>query len=149
ETDLEETVRAFDDLVRAGKVNYVGACNIEAWRVAKSLGISERIGVARLECIQNEYNLLQRSVEAEMLPMAREERLSYVAYSPLAGGWLTGKYRADQAPPADSRMALRPGPYEGLKSRATYQAIESFAAVAADFGASMPALALAWAFSNP
>src|SRR5438034_11067724 len=115
----------------------------------KSLGISDRLGAARFECVQNEYNLLQRSAEAEVLPLVTEERLSFVAYSPLGGGWLTGKYRMDQPPPPGSRMALRPGPYEGLKNRETYHTIEAFAAIAADFSTSMAALALAWAFSNP
>ena len=148
-TDLEETMRAFDDLVRAGKVLYLGFCNIETWRVVKSLWISERIGGARLQCVQNEYNLLRRDAEAEMLPVLAGEAVSFVAYSPMAGGWLSGKYRQGSGPPAGSRMELRPEPYAGFETDATYRAIERFREVAAAFGASMGALALAWAASHP
>src|SRR5215467_1243960 len=108
ETDLEETMRAFDDLVRAGKVLYLGFCNIETWRVVKSLWLSERMGGARLTCVQNEYNLLNSGAEHEMLPVLAAEGVSFVAYSPMAGGWLSGKYTKGNAAPAGSRMHLRP-----------------------------------------
>lgn len=147
--DLEETVRAFNDLVRAGKVLYVGFCNIEAWRVVKSLWLSDRLGAARLECVQNEYNVLHRNAETEMLPLVASETLSFVAYSPLAGGWLTGKYRRGQPPPSGSRMELRPEPYAGFNTVETHRAIERFGAISADYGASLGALALAWAASHP
>jgi aryl-alcohol dehydrogenase-like predicted oxidoreductase len=149
DTDLEETIRAFDDLVRGGKVCYVGCCNIEGWRVAKSLAISERLGTARFECIQNEYNLLHRTVETEVLPLVSEERLAFTAFSPLAGGWLTGKYRHGHGPPAGSRMSLRPDPYVSFQTSSTYQAIESLRTAAANYGASMGAVAFAWVLSHP
>lgn len=148
-TDLEETMRAFDDLVRTGKVLYLGFCNIEAWRVVKSLWISERNRCTRLVCIQNEYNLLHRDPETDMLPMLAAESLSFVAYSPMAGGWLSGKYSQGIPPPPDSRMALRPAPYAGFQNEATYRTIDRFRSVAAGYQASMGALALAWAKSHP
>jgi aryl-alcohol dehydrogenase-like predicted oxidoreductase len=148
-TSLEETMRAFDDLVRAGKVLYLGFCNIEAWRVVKALWVSDRLGAARLECVQNEYNLLRRSAETEMLPVLAAENVSFTAYSPLAGGWLTGKYREGQRPPAGSRMELRPEPYEDFTNAQTHGAIERLRALAADHGTSMGSLALAWAASHP
>lgn len=146
--DLEETMRAFDDLVRSGKVLYLGFCNIEPWRVVKSLWVSERIGGASLACVQNEYNLLHREAEAEMLPMLADEAVSFVAYSPMAGGWLSGKYRYGDAPPAGSRMTLRPEPYRDFQNDATYQAIDRLGSVAAQYGASLGALALAWAAAH-
>jgi len=148
-TDLEETMRAFDDLVRSGKVLYLGFCNIETWRVVKSLWISERIGGARLTCVQNEYNLLHRDAEVELLPVLASEALSFVAYSPMAGGWLSGKYLRGRPPPPGSRMELRPEPYAGFQTDATYRAIDRFGELAASFGASTGALALAWASSHP
>ncbi len=147
--DLEETMRAFDDVVRSGKVSYLGFCNIETWRVVKSLWMSERIGGARLACIQNEYNLLHREAEAEMLPVLASEGVSFVAFSPMAGGWLSGKYRQGDAPPAGSRMTLRPEPYGSFQNEATYRAIDRFGSVAADYGTSPAALALAWAAAHP
>jgi aryl-alcohol dehydrogenase-like predicted oxidoreductase len=147
--DLEETMRAFDDLVRAGKVLYIGFCNIEAWRIVKSLWLSDRLGTARLECVQNEYNVLRRNAETETLPLVASENLSFVAYSPLAGGWLTGKYRRGQAPPAGSRMELRPEPYAGFETAETHRSIERLGAMATEYGATLGALALAWAASHP
>jgi aryl-alcohol dehydrogenase-like predicted oxidoreductase len=147
--DLEETMRAFDDLVRSGKVLYLGFCNIDAWQVVKTLWLSDRRGAARLECVQNEYNLLHRSAETEMLPLVTSEHLAFVAYSPLAGGWLTGKYRERQPAPAGSRMELRPEPYSDFSNAETYSAIDRFRALAAEYGLSMGALALAWAASHP
>lgn len=147
--DLEETMRAFDDLVRGGKVLHLGFCNIEAWRVVKSLWVSERIGGARLACVQNEYNLLHREADAELLPMLAGEGVSFVAFSPMAGGWLTGKYRPGASPPEGSRMTLRPEPYLGFQNAATYATIDRLAASASEFGASLGAVALAWAMSNP
>lgn len=93
-TPLEETLRALDDLVRQGKVIYTGASNFAAWQVEKALGISAREGLTRFACIQPMYNLVKRQAEVEMLPMALEEGLGVIAYSPLGGGLLTGKYRA-------------------------------------------------------
>lgn len=148
-TDLEETMRAFDELVRAGKVLYLGFCNTEAWRVVKSLWISDRNGATRLACVQNEYNLLHRDAEVELLPMLPSEGLSFVAFSPLAGGWLTGKYRQGRQPPHGSRMRLRPEPYAGLQNEKTFRAIERLEKVAAGYGASTGALALVWTASNP
>lgn len=147
--DLEETMRAFDDLIRSGKVLYIGFCNIEAWRVVKSLWMSERISGARLACVQNEYNLLHREAEADMLPMLAAESVSFVAFSPMAGGWLSGKYRPGELPPPGSRMALRPEPYRAFQNDATYETIDRLSSLAAEYGASLGALALAWATAHP
>src|SRR5262245_8927759 len=95
-TPLEETLRGFDDLVRAGKILYPAASNFAAWQVAKALGISARNGWARFECLQPMYNLTKRQAEVEILPMAQSEQLGVISYSPLGGGLLTGKYSPAQ-----------------------------------------------------
>jgi aryl-alcohol dehydrogenase-like predicted oxidoreductase len=149
DTALEETLRALDDLVRSGKVRYVGASNIEGWRLVKGLWTSDRLGLARFELVQNEYNLLQRTAEAQVLPVTADQDLAFVAYSPLAGGWLTGKYRSGESHPANSRMTLRPGPYSHLGGEQTFAAVEALAAEAAELAVSTAALALAWVTSHP
>ena len=98
-TPLEETLGALDDLRRAGKLHYVGASNIEAWRLARALWISDVRGLARFEWVQSGYSLLDRSPEAEVLPLCADQGLGFSPFSPLSGGWLTGKYRREQAPP--------------------------------------------------
>jgi aryl-alcohol dehydrogenase-like predicted oxidoreductase len=149
ETELEETMRAFDDLVRAGKVRYVGASNIEAWRLAKALWVSDKRGYVRFESVQNEYNLLHRQAESEVLPLAVDQRLAVTPFSPLAGGWLTGKYRRGAPHPPGSRMTLRPEPYLDLDAEPNWRAIDVLAAEAASRRVSTAALALAWVTSHP
>ncbi len=106
ETPLEETMRAFDDLVRAGKVRYLGCSNHPAWLAALSIGISDRLGLARYECVQPRYNLLYRDIEAELLPLCRDQGLGVIAYNPLAGGFLSGKYQTVESLPAGGRFTL-------------------------------------------
>src|SRR5229473_7583791 len=106
ETPLEETLRAFDDLVRQGKVRYLGCSNYAAWQVALSLGVSARLNLARYDCVQPRYNLLFRDVEAELLPLCRDQGLGVIAYNPLAGGFLSGKYRDLEEVPPGTRFSL-------------------------------------------
>jgi aryl-alcohol dehydrogenase-like predicted oxidoreductase len=106
ETPLEETLRAFDDLVRQGKVRYVGCSNFPAWQVALALGVSESHGLARFDCVQPRYNLLYRDIEAELLPLCRDQGIGVIAYNPLAGGFLTGRYTNVDAKPTAGRFTL-------------------------------------------
>src|SRR5205085_5641489 len=106
DTPLDETLRAFDDLVRQGKVRYVGCSNYPAWQVAVALGVSECRGLARFDCVQPRYNLLYREIENELLPLCRNQGLGIIAYNPLAGGFLSGKYRSLESPPAGTRFTL-------------------------------------------
>ncbi len=106
DTPAEETMRAFDDLVRSGKVRYVGCSNFAAWQLALNLGVSERLSLARYDCVQPRYNLLHRDIEAELLPLCRDQGVGVIAYNPLAGGFLSGKYRSLEAPPAGTRFTL-------------------------------------------
>jgi aryl-alcohol dehydrogenase-like predicted oxidoreductase len=149
ETPVDETLRAMDDLVRQGKVRYVGSSNTEAWRLMKSLWVSDRLGLVRYDGVQNEYNLLHRGIEAEVLPLAADQDLAVTPFSPLAGGLLTGKYAPDRVHPAGSRLTLRPGPYQRLLTPATFRAIDALRAEAAERGAWTGALALAWVLAHP
>ncbi len=97
-TAIEETLRAMDDLVRQGKILYPAVSNWAAWQIEKALGISREKNLSRFECIQPMYNLVKRQVEVEILPMAQEENLGVIPYSPLGGGLLTGKYGVDKKP---------------------------------------------------
>ena len=148
-TPLEETLRALDDLVRRGKVHYIGASNMPAWSMAKALWLSDTLGLQRFDWVQNAYSLLDRSDEREMLPLCRDQGLGYTPFSPLAGGFLTGKYRLEQDYPAGSRMTLRPEPYLAIWNRATFDALDRFRSEAERRGVSMAGLALAWLMHGP
>ena len=149
ETPLEETIRALDDLVRLGKVLYVGASNIEAWRLARALSISDKNGRARFEWVQNSYSLLDRAPEAEVFPLCADQGLGFTAFSPLGGGWLTGKYRSGAPYPAGSRMTLRPEPYQHLVNDRTFGGLAALEAEARARGVEMSTLALAWVLHHP
>ena len=94
-------MRALDDVVRAGKVRYLGCSNFPAWMVALSIGISAAHDWARFDCVQPRYNLLFRDIEAELLPLCRDQGVGVIAYNPLAGGFLTGRYQSLEAPPPE------------------------------------------------
>jgi aryl-alcohol dehydrogenase-like predicted oxidoreductase len=144
ETPLEETLTALDDVVRAGKVVYVGASNIEAWRLSRALAISGARGLSRFEWVQNSYSLLDRAQEREMFPLCADARVGFTAFSPLAGGWLTGKYQAGAAYPDGSRMTLRPEPYRHLERDAIFRGLGALADEARARGVAVSSLALAW-----
>lgn len=105
-TPLDETMRAFEDLVSQGKVLYVGASNWRAWQVAKANGIAERQGYSRIVCIEPRYNLLFRMIEEDLVPMAIDEGIGIISYNPLAAGLLTGRYNKDAGVEAGSRFTL-------------------------------------------
>ncbi len=148
-TPLDETLRALDDVRRAGKVLYLGASNIEAWRLARATGISAQLGIARFECVQQPYSLLDRQAERELLPLCADVGIGVTAYSPLAGGWLTGKYRRDDPYPAGSRMTLRPEPYRHLETDRIFAGLDRLAGEARARGVTMSILALAWVLAQP
>ena len=149
EVPLEETLGAFDDLVHQGKVRYIGACNMPAWLMTKALWISDRLNLHRFEWAQNSYSLVDRGDEREMLPLCVEEGLGYTPFSPLAGGWLTGKYTSKDAYPAGSRMTLRPEAYTDYEKPETFAGLERLGTEATRLGVSMASLALAWVMSHP
>jgi aryl-alcohol dehydrogenase-like predicted oxidoreductase len=149
ETPIAETLGALDEVVRAGKAGAIGASNLDGAGLEQALETSDRLGLARYGWVQNEYSLLRRGVEEDVLPMCEREGLGFTPFSPLAGGWLTGKYRRGEAYPSGSRMTLRPDPYDDLVSDATFDGLEAFAAEAAARGVEPATLAVAWVLGNP
>ena len=146
-TPAEETLRALDDLQQQGKIVHAAASNWAAWRIARSLGISERQGFARFELLQPMYNLVKRQPEVELFPMALAENLGVIVYSPLASGLLSGLYAADRKPQAgrltQDRYAQRYG------DQSNYDVAGRFSAFAESRGFAPAALAVAWAMSHP
>ena len=149
DTPLEETMHVLDDLVRAGKVLYIGASNIEAWRLARSLWIGDKHGLARFDWVQNSYSLLDRAPERELFPLCADQNVGFTAFSPLAGGWLTGKYQNASQYPEGSRMTLRPEPYRHLVNDAVFRSLTAFSAAARSRDVDMSALAIAWVLQHP
>jgi aryl-alcohol dehydrogenase-like predicted oxidoreductase len=145
----EETLGAFDELVREGTVGAVGASNFTAEQVAEALELSALEALTRYEWVQNAFSLLQQGDRQTMFPLCREHGLGYAPFGPLAGGWLTGKYRRGEEPPPGSRMTLRPEGAEGYRTDATFDALEAFEREAQGRGVSMAALALAWLLHVP
>src|SRR5215203_88743 len=149
-TPLDEQFRALDDLVRQGKVRYVGVCNYQAWQVCQALGVQDRINASRLITAQNPYSLLNRELEREMFPFARASRIGIMAYAPLAIGLLSGAYRPD-APPSASTLWARKGP-ESLAAALNGQpgdVIRTAFAVAERTGATVAQVALQWVMTHP
>jgi aryl-alcohol dehydrogenase-like predicted oxidoreductase len=107
ETPLDETLGALDDLVHSGKVRYIGCSNYPAWLLCKALWTSDKLGLARFDCVQPRYNLLFRQIEAELLPLALDQGIGVICYNPLAGGVLTGRYQAGQAPEEGTRFTVQ------------------------------------------
>ncbi len=147
-TDVGETLRALDDLVRAGKILYPACSNFAAWQVAHSLGVQAAAGWAPLVAVQPMYNLAKRQVEVEILPMARTLGVAVIPYSPTGGGLLTGKYGAARVPEGgrliDNRMyKVRYG------DPAVYGIADRFCALAAELGHAPATLAVAWVASHP
>jgi aryl-alcohol dehydrogenase-like predicted oxidoreductase len=149
DTPLDETLQALDDVVRMGKVIYVGASNIEAWRLARGLWISDKVGLCRFDWVQNSFSLLDRAAEGEMFPLCADQRVGFTAFSPLAGGWLTGKYRASGTYPEASRMTLRPEPYRHLERDHVFRGLAALGEEASTRGVEMGALAISWALHHP
>ena len=148
-TPIGEPLEALDELVRAGKVGALGASNVDAAELEEALRTSEERGLARFDWVQNSYSLLEREDEADVLPLCARHGLGYTPFSPLAGGWLTGKYRRGEPYPAGSRMTLRPEPYEEIARERTFDGLEAFESAARERGTDAATLALAWVVDNP
>jgi aryl-alcohol dehydrogenase-like predicted oxidoreductase len=147
-TPLEETLRALDDLVLAGKILYPAASNFAAWQVAKALGLSALHDWARFECLQPMYNLVKRQAEVEILPMAQAERLGVISYSPLGGGLLTGKY-GSQRRPESGRLMENKMYQTRYGDPQVYQIAEKFTQFAEQHAFDPAALAVAWVAAHP
>ncbi|MBX8489642.1 aldo/keto reductase [Pseudomonas lijiangensis] len=138
-TPVEETLRALDDLVRQGHVRYVGVSNWAAWQVSKALGISDKLNLARFQSYQGYYSLIGRDVEREVVPMLESEGLGLIAFSPLAGGYLTGKYRVDAK--TGRRASIQFPPVDEVRGQSLLSAMD---AVASARDVSLESVALAW-----
>jgi aryl-alcohol dehydrogenase-like predicted oxidoreductase len=152
QTPDEETLRALDDLVRQGKVRYLGCSNFPAWQVALDLGISARLNLARFDCVQPRYNLLYRSIEDELLPLCRQQGLGVIAYNPMAGGFLSGKYRNLEESPAGTRFTLgKTGELyrERYWHQAQLRAVEELRKHFEPRGKSLVTVAVAWVLNQP
>jgi aryl-alcohol dehydrogenase-like predicted oxidoreductase len=140
---LDETFGAFEELRGAGRIGAYGVSNFDAAQLELALAAGAP------DAIQNELSLLARHDEATVLPLCERERVAYLVFSPLAGGWLTGKYRRDEAFPAGSRMTQRPDPYAAFVSDEVFDRLERIATLAAEGGRSMAGAALAWLLADP
>ncbi len=144
-TPIEETMRALDDLVRDGKVRYVGCSNFEAWRLCEAVWTARTSGLAPMVSVQPAYSMLNREVERELLPVCDRYGVGVLPYFPLEHGLLTGKYRRGQQPPADSRLAVHGAPLQA----ADFDLIEALAGFAESGGHTLLELAFAWLLSRP
>ena len=147
---LEESVRALDDLVHAGKVRYVGCCNHEAWQVCKSLWVADRLNAIPYMCVQNMYSLLNRHLEKEMFPFLRDAGLGAMAYSPLHIGLLSGLYSPGALPPPGSLWASRPAEaYAAMAGEAAQKVMATVIERAGELGKTPAQVAIAWVLSHP
>jgi len=135
---IAETAGTLDELVRAGKIGAYGLSNVGGAQ------LREAIGAGDFRWVQNSYSMLDRAAEEEVLPLCREHALGFTPFGPLAGGWLTGKYRRDAPPPAGSRMTLRPEPYEHLRTDEVFDLIEDL-----ERRGDPATLAFRWLFEQP
>jgi aryl-alcohol dehydrogenase-like predicted oxidoreductase len=147
-TPIEETLRGLDDLVRMGKIGYIGASLYASWQLAHANVLAELKGWTRFAVLQSEYNLLKREVESEVLPYCRAHRVGFVPYYPLAGGFLTGKYEWGKPPPAGSRGESAKAVQE-LMVEKNYQIVGRLSGWAKDRGRGVNELAQAWLLAQP
>jgi aryl-alcohol dehydrogenase-like predicted oxidoreductase len=148
-TPLEETLGALDDLVRSGKVRYVGVSNYAAWQIMKALGISARDHLPRFVSQQIHYSLQAREAEFELVPLTLDQGLGILVWSPLGGGLLSGKYRREQEPPAGSRHLTDWGEPPIYDQDGLYDIVDALVEIAGDRGVSPSQVALAWTLAQP
>ena len=151
-TPIDETLRALDDIVRAGKARYIGCSNYPAWRLAQAVETSRRLGIAGYESLQPRYNLLYREIETELLQLARAEGLGVIVYNPMAGGFLSGKYKKGDDPWEGHRFTLGTA---GRRYQQRYwhdvhfDAVDAFTKAVEARGLAPAAVAVAWVLAQP
>lgn len=152
-TPLEETLSALTDLVRSGKVRYIGVSNFMAWQIVKALGVSELNGFEKFVCLQPQFSLVERGIEDEVLPACISEGLGVIPWGPLGGGFLSGKYRRSERPPEGSRIAeATESMDEYWEKRAierNWQVLDAVGAVSEETGKSYAQIALNWLLHQP
>jgi aryl-alcohol dehydrogenase-like predicted oxidoreductase len=148
-TPIDETLRALDDLIRQGKVRYVGNSNFPAWRIAEAEYVARAMNVNRFISCQDEYSLVVREIEKDLLPCAQEYKLGLLPYFPLASGLLTGKYKRGQAAPDDTRFAKAPMLRDRYVTSRNEGIVEKLHAFAQARGRTMLELAFSWLAARP
>ena len=150
ETPIEETLRALDDMVRSGKVHYIACSNFRAWRLCEALWTSQRLNLHAFCCVQPLYNMVNRDIEVELLPLCQEYNIGVVSYSPLARGILTGKYKPGETAPEGSRAARKdPRMLQAEWREDSLKVAAEIAAHCQSRGVSPSQFALAWCLANP
>ncbi len=152
DTPMDESLSAMDDLVRSGKVRYIGVSNHPAWKIARAIGRSELLGLARFVSVQPRYSLLFRQTERDIFPMCAEEGLAVIPYNPLAGGLLTGKHNYDAPPPEGTRFRLGTAAsnyQDRYWQEREFTSVETLGEIAAGAGLGMVQMAIAWVLANP
>jgi aryl-alcohol dehydrogenase-like predicted oxidoreductase len=151
-TPIEETLRAFEDIQRAGKARYIGCSNYPAWRLAEALSAADRLGLAGYMSLQPRYNLLYREIETELLPLCRSQGLGVIVYNPIAGGFLSGKYQPEQDPEPGTRFTLGTAA-ERYQHRywqtAQFSAVQTLKALTDARAVSLVTVAVAWVLAQP
>lgn len=148
---IDETLRGLDDLIRQGKVRYIGTSNFAAWMIVEGLWTSERLHLNRFVSEQPPYSMANRLAERELFPMAQAHEIAILPWSPLWGGQLTGKYRREQPPPPDARVNFSPltNIWESNRSEGFYELIDLLTTIAAEKGRTIAQVVLAWTISQP
>lgn len=145
----EETLRALDDLVRAGKVLYTGCSNYAAYRLMNSLWLAKTNHLARYVTLQAQYSLIERDVEREHVPLCREEGLGLLPWSPLAGGFLSGKFEQGKAPGGETRLGAKADRFARYDRERNWKVLAAVRAVATEIGSTPSAVSLAWLLAKP
>ena len=145
-TNIEDTLRALDDLVRSGKVRYIGCSNLAAWQLMKALAISRAEGLDRFKCTQSYYSLAGRELEREMIPLLLDQGVGLLVWSPLAGGFLSGKFTRGGTDAAGRRAKFD---FPPIDKEQAYDIVDAMRPVAAAHGATVPQVALAWLLAQP
>ena len=148
-TPIDETLRALDDLIRQGKVRYIGNSNFPAWRLAEAEHVARAMNVSRFVSCQDEYSLVVREIERDLLPCAREYKLGLLPFFPLASGLLTGKYKRGQAAPDDTRFSKVPRLRDRYVTPRNEEVVEKLQAFAQARGHAMLELAFSWLAARP
>lgn len=149
QTPVEEVLQTFDDLVRAGKIRYIGVSNFSGWHLAKSLAVSDRYGLPRYVAHQAYYSLVGRDYEWELMPLGLDQKVGAVVWSPLGWGRLTGKLRRGAALPATSRLHKTAAEGPPVSDDLLYRVVDAIDAIAAETGKSVPQIALNWLLQRP
>ena len=149
DTPIDEVLRALDDLIQSGKVRYIGSSTFGAWQLVESLWVSKELGLNRFICEQPPYNILDRRIERELLPMAQTYGIATIPWSPLGGGLLTGKYRSEHMPDEGRYLNRESKPWQMRLTPGAFEVIDKLDPIVAEKGCTMAQLSLAWVLGRP